>query len=244
MAASARPAASRPFSIRRRIFALAVALLLFASAALILYIRDYAERASDRAFDRLLAASALTIAGAVQVENDDVIVELPFASFGMFSGRDRVFYAVEDAGGRTVTGYGDLAQALPEVAEAGPSFRDANYRGELVRVASVGRLTSSGSDAKWVTIHVAETQSEREGLASEILSNAIVPVIALTVLAIALVWFGVGRVFAPLTELETELRGARPTISPRSTCRCPPRSASWSRRSTASWGGCAAPWTG
>lgn len=210
MAASARPAAPRPFSIRRRIFALAVALLLFAGGALILFISDFAERSADQAFDRLLAASALTIAGAVQVENDDVIVELPFASFAMFSGRDRVFYAVEDAGGRTVTGYGDLAQAMPELAEAGPRFRDVSYRGELVRVASVGRLTSSGSDARWVTIHVAETQSERETLASEILSNAIVPVVALTVLAIALVWFGVGRVFAPLTQLEAELRSRPP----------------------------------
>lgn len=210
MAASSPVARHSPFSIRRRIFVLAVALLLFASAALIVFIRDYAERSSDRAFDRLLAASALTIAGAVQVENDDVIVELPFASFGMFSGRDRVFYAVEDATGRTVTGYEDLAMALPQLADAGPIFRDAEYRGELVRVASVGRLTSSGSDAKWVTIHVAETQSERETLANEILSNAIVPVIALTALAIALVWFGVGRVFAPLTQLETELRGRPP----------------------------------
>jgi len=207
------PAAALPrtsFSIRRRIFALAVVLLLFATAALILFIRDYAERASDQAFDRLLAASALTIAGAVQVENDNVIVELPFASFGMFSGRDRVFYAVEDASGRTVTGYEDLARTLTEVTDAAPSFRDASYRGELVRVASVGRLTSSGSDAKWVTIHVAETQSEREALSGEILSNAIVPVIALAALSIGLVWFGVGRVFAPLTQLEAELRRRPP----------------------------------
>lgn len=210
MAASARAPSQRRFSIRRRIFVLAVTLLLFSATALIVFIRDYAERASDRAFDRLLAASALTIAGAVQVENDDVIVELPFASFGMFSGRDRVFYAVEDATGRTVTGYEDLARALPEAVDAGPGFRDATYRGELVRVASVGRLTSSGSDAKWVTIHVAETQTERETLASEILSNAIVPVVALTLLAIGLIWFGVGRVFAPLTQLETELRSRPP----------------------------------
>jgi len=210
MAASAQALSARRFSIRRRIFVLAVTLLLFAATALIVFIRDYSERASDRAFDRLLAASALTIAGAVQVENDDVIVELPFASFGMFSGRDRVFYAVEDATGRTVTGYEDLARTLPEVADAGPSFQDATYRGELVRVASVGRLTSSGSDAKWVTIHVAETQTERETLASEILSNAIVPVVALTLLAIGLIWFGVGRVFAPLTQLETELRSRPP----------------------------------
>ncbi|WP_137151028.1 extracellular solute-binding protein [Devosia sp. FKR38] len=202
--------AARSFSIRRRILALALALLLAAAVVLIIFIRDYAERAADRAFDRLLAASALTIAGAVQVEDGNVIVELPFASFGMFSGRDRVFYAVETPGGRAVTGYEDLSADLPELTSAGPVFADALYRGELVRVASVGRLTSSGGDATWVTIHVAETQNEREALAGEILSNAIVPVVALTLLAIGLVWFGIGRMFAPLYQLEQELRGRAP----------------------------------
>ena len=79
-------ARAKPFSIRRRIFALAVALLLAAAVILIVFIRDYAERSSDRAFDRLLAASALTIAGAVQVEDEAVVVEIPFAAFAMFSG--------------------------------------------------------------------------------------------------------------------------------------------------------------
>ncbi|KKB82595.1 hypothetical protein VW35_00125 [Devosia soli] len=200
----------RSFSIRRRIVALALALLLAAAVVLIVFIRDYAERSADRAYDRLLAASALTIAGAVQVDGDLVTVELPYASFGMFSGRDRLFYAVESQGGRSVTGYEDLSALLPEMRSAGPSFIDLHYRGDVVRVASVGRLTSSGADASWVTIHVAETQSEREALASEILSNAIVPVIALTLLAIGLVWFGIGRMFVPLYQLERELQMRAP----------------------------------
>jgi two-component system, OmpR family, sensor histidine kinase TctE len=201
---------AKSFSIRRRILALALVLLLAAAVVLIVFIHDYAQRASDRAFDRLLAASALTIAGAVQVEDDAVIVELPFASFAMFSGRDRVFYVVEDPSGRPVTGYEDLAAELPETRSAEPSFIDAPYRGEMVRVASVGRLVSSANATGWVTIRVAETQNEREALAAEILGNAIVPVIALTLLAVALVWFGIGRMFAPLYQLEQELRGRAP----------------------------------
>lgn len=200
----------RSFSIHRRILALAVALLLAAAVILVVFIRDYAERASDRAFDRLLAASALTIAGAVQVENEAVIVELPFASFAMFSGQDRVFYAVEDPDAKTVTGYEDLAALMPETVSGEPHFADVAYRGETVRVASVGRLISTASDTGWVTIHVAETQNQREALANEILSNAIIPVIALTLLAVGLVWFGISRMFAPLTGLEHELRARAP----------------------------------
>ncbi|KFL30917.1 hypothetical protein JP75_11155 [Devosia riboflavina] len=199
----------KSFSIRRRILALATVLLLAAAVALIVFIRDYAERAADRAFDRLLAASALTIAGAVQVEDETVIVELPFAAFAMFSGADRVFYAVEGPDGQTVTGYEDLAAQMDETSSAEPRFADIQYRGELVRVASIGRLISTASDTGWVTIHVAETQNQREALSNEILSNAIVPVIALTLLAVGLVWFGISRMFAPLTELEHEL-AARP----------------------------------
>lgn len=200
----------KPFSIRRRIFALALALLLAASVVLIVFIRDYAERASDRAFDRLLAASALTIAGAVQVENEAVVVEIPFAAFAMFSGQDRVFYAVEDPDARTVTGYEDLAAQMAETVSSEPTFTDILYRGEIARVASVGRLISTPSDTGWVTIHVAETQNQREALSNEILSNAVLPVLALTLLAIGLVWFGISRMFAPLTELEHELRARSP----------------------------------
>jgi two-component system sensor histidine kinase TctE len=200
----------KTFSIRRRILMLAVMLLLAAAVVLIVFIRDYAERAADQAFDRLLAASALTIAGAVQMEGDAIIVELPFASFAMFSGRDRVFYVVEDPTGHPVTGYEGLAAELPEAHSADPSFVDTVFRGESVRVASVGRLVSSASATEWVSIRVAETQTEREALAAEILSNAVIPVIAMTLLAVALVWFGIGRMFAPLRQLEQELRGRAP----------------------------------
>ncbi|KKB10244.1 hypothetical protein VE26_03650 [Devosia chinhatensis] len=200
----------KPFSLRRRIFALAVGLLLLASLVLIVFIRDYAERAADRAFDRLLAASALTIAGAVQVEAEAVIVEIPFAAFAMFSGQDRVFYAVEDPYARTVTGYEDLAAHMPETVSGEPHFSDLVYREDLVRVVSVGRLISTPSDTGWVTIHVAETQNQRNSLANEILSNAVLPVIALTFLAVGLVWFGITRMFAPLTQLEQDLRARAP----------------------------------
>ncbi|SEQ27230.1 two-component system, OmpR family, sensor histidine kinase TctE [Devosia sp. YR412] len=202
--------ALKTFSIRRRILALAIVLLLAASVILIVFIREYAVRASNQAFDRLLAASALTIAGAVQLEDDAVIVELPFASFAMFSGQDRIFYVVEDPAGRPVTGYAGLADELPETTSADPTFVETIYRGEHLRVASVGRLVSSASATGWVTIRVAETKTERGALAAEILSNAVIPVLAMTLLAVALVWFGIGRMFAPLGDLEAELRTRPP----------------------------------
>ncbi|MFD2239146.1 sensor histidine kinase [Aureimonas populi] len=203
------------FSLRRRILIFATALLLLAALVLVAFIRDYADRAADRAFDRLLGASALTIAGAVQAEGSTVTVELPLASFAMFSGQDRIFYSVQGPDGAFVTGYPDLSTELAPAETGDPAFADIAYRGETVRVASAGRLVSTASGTGWVTIRVAETRAEREALAAETLGNAIVPVVALTLLSLGLVWFGVGRVFAPLLVLERHLRSRSPeNLSP------------------------------
>ncbi len=197
-------------SIRRRILVFASLLLLAAALGLVMFIRDYAESSSDRAYDRLLAASALTIAGAVQLEDGRVTVELPLASFAMFADADRIFYAVDAPSGENVTGDRDLSQDLAPAAEADPVYADKTYRGEPVRVASVGRLVSTADGTGWATIRVAETRGERNALAREILNNAILPVLLMTILALVLLWAGIGRVFAPLSDLERHLRARSP----------------------------------
>lgn len=198
------------FSLRRRITALATVLLILAAVVLAVFVRDYAERAADRAFDRLLAASALSIAGAVQIEDGDVTLELPYAAFGMFSGNDRVFYAVRDPSGSLVTGYGDLAPQLPLAQSVDPVFQDIPYHGELLRIVSLGRLVSTSDATGYVTIQVAETQGARDTLSREIVNNAIAPILVLTMLAVLFVWYLIRRTFRPLIALEMDLRARRP----------------------------------
>ncbi len=115
------------------------ALLLAAAFALVVYIEIMPNAPRPR-FDRLLAASALTIGGAVQLEAGRVTVELPLASFAMFSGEDRIFYAVESPQGRNVTGEADLSDGLAPATGGDPVFADKAFRDDRVRVASVGRL--------------------------------------------------------------------------------------------------------
>lgn len=203
---------SRPetFSIRGRLFALGCALLACAAIALGIFLRDYAHRAADQAFDRLLAASALTIAGSVQIDENGVTAEPPFSSLAMLSGEDRVFYTVRNAIGRPVTGYDDLAPALPLAQSAVPAFTDASYHDEPIRVATVGRLVSAGQHAGWVTIRVAETRDSREALAAEILNRSAAPLLVVVLVALALLWFGIQRAFAPLAVVERELRQRAP----------------------------------
>jgi two-component system sensor histidine kinase TctE len=198
-------------SIRRRILGLAFLVLAISAMVFAAFLRDYATRAADRAFDRLLAASALSIAGAVQVEEGRVTVELPLASLAMLgAGGDRVFYLVEAPDGAFVTGYPDLAAGRPRAARSEPNFEDLSYRGERVRVATIGRLSSVGGGAGFVSIRVAETRHGREALANEILARAVLPLVALLLVALAVVWFGVRRAFVPLAGIEQELRERAP----------------------------------
>jgi two-component system sensor histidine kinase TctE len=200
----------RALSLRRRISLLAAAMLLLAATLLIVFIRDYAHRAADRAFDRLLSASALSIAGAVQVEDGVVVVELPVAAFAMVSGQDRVFYAVLAPDGTHVTGYPDLAPGKPLANAVAPRFADDTHNNEDVRIATVGRLISTAEATGWVTVRVAETRGARAALAAEIQKNALVPVAVLTLLALVMVWIVIGRAFVPLAAIDRALRLRRP----------------------------------
>ncbi|EJO28999.1 sensor histidine kinase [Achromobacter marplatensis] len=197
-------------SIRRRVFTLGAALLACALIGLVFFLRDYAHRAAEQAFDRLLAASALTIAGSVQIEDDGVTVEPPVSSLAMLSGSERVFYEARTSNGRLITGYADLAPSLPLAQAATPVFAYVTYHDEPVRVATVGRLVSASQHAGWVTVRVAETLGSREELASEILGRGVLPLLVVSLVALGLLWFGVQRAFAPLAVLERDLRSRAP----------------------------------
>lgn len=203
-------ARSRPLSLRRRFLTLALLMLVGAAVLLVTFIRDYANRASDRAFDRLLSASALSIAGAVQIEDGEVVVELPIAAFAMMSEQERVFYTVLGAQGQHVTGYTDLMREAPLAQSVRPLFADTVHNGHPVRVVTVGRLVSTSEGTGWVTVRVAETRDARTALAAEILWNAVVPVAVLTALALVMVWVVIGRAFAPLDKIDRALRHRRP----------------------------------
>jgi len=198
------------FSIRRRVFVLALVALACASIALFFFLRAYAHRASEQAFDRLLAASALTIAGSVQIDDAGVTVEPPFSSLAMLPGSERVFYQALNSSGRAITGYADLAPGLPLADSAVPQFSYGEYHDEPVRVATVGRLVSASQHAGWVTVRVAETLGSRQALAAEILNRSLWPLLVVVGVALALLWFGIQRAFAPLAAVERELRHREP----------------------------------
>lgn len=205
------------YSLRRRLVVRLFGVLAVLAAGLFLFLDAYARRAADAAFDRLLLASALSIADTVQVQDGRFAVDLPYSALGILAQarRDRVFYRVTAPDGGLITGYADLpVKAAPAGLRPGDGttqrFHDATYRGMPVRVAVLNRFAAQPDTSGWVTIAVAQTREERGALASDILANAFFAIVFAVVAAGALIWFGVQRALAPLAALEQVIRARQP----------------------------------
>ncbi|HCA17203.1 MAG TPA: HAMP domain-containing histidine kinase [Alcaligenes faecalis] len=196
-----------PLSIQHRVLALAVCLLAVALLALGLVSRQYAQRAADSAYDRLLKAAALTIANAIQIDEGELSLELPYSAMAMLPEQEHIFYSVRSSSG-IISGYPDLGASLPPATSSEPRYDTITYQNTPVRVATIGRLlTGEHSLGRgWITIRVAETLGTRQALADELLSRSTLSLTGLILLALMITSLGIRRAFGPLAELETALR--------------------------------------
>lgn len=178
--------------------------LLFAGGMVALYLAatSYARFAADSSFDRLLLGSAASIAETLSVTPGEVRADIPYAALDMLSAApdDRVFYRVSAPDRSTVTGYGDLpaGPVLQARDNPGPIFFDAPYRGEQVRFVVTGREVRTGGRSGWVRVQVGQTRTARTGLARELTIRAVLPILAMTLLAGVVVWLTVRRAVLPL----------------------------------------------
>ena len=197
----------RPLSIQHRVLALAVCLLAVALLALGLASRQYAQRAADSAYDRLLKAAALTIANAIQIDQGQLSLELPYSAMAMLPEQEHIFYSVHSAN-TLISGYPDLGASLPAATSSEPRYDTISYQDTPVRIATIGRLlTGEHSLGRgWITIRVAETLGTRQALADELLSRSTLSLAGLILVALMITSLGIRRAFAPLAELENALR--------------------------------------
>src|SRR5215208_2862077 len=132
------------WSLQRRLLGGLFGLLALIAAGLYFLLAGYATRASDRAFDQLLLASALSITDTVKVDEGAVTVDLPYASLAILATgrRDRIFYRIAAPDGSLITGYPDLAGSFPAASSRSPRFVDTSYLGTPVRAVMLGRLVA------------------------------------------------------------------------------------------------------
>lgn len=201
--------------------------IVFACGMIALYLAatSYARYAADSSYDRLLLGSAGSIAETLSISSaGDVTADIPYAALDMLSAApdDRVFYRVLGTNGATLTGYADLplnrsGRSQPNGSDQA-SFFDADYLGETVRFVVIGRQVRIGSESGWVRVQVGQTRVARGNLAQELTIRALLPILALTLATIAVVWFSVGRAVGPLEGIGRDLVARRSSdLSPINT---------------------------
>jgi two-component system sensor histidine kinase TctE len=172
-----------------------------------------AMSAAHVAFDRTLSSSLKSIREGVRLNDSEIEVDLPYLALEMFESSDggKIYYLIREDNGRAVTGYPDLP--LPKGRDAGDGalfatrYYDAVYRGERLRMAAlrlpVHDVPTAQSRVVWVM--VGETIEARQALAREILMGSLLQEGLLVVIALGIVWLGVGRGLRPLNRLSAKV---------------------------------------
>jgi two-component system sensor histidine kinase TctE len=166
----------RSLQLRLVVWLLLPLLLLLGLGSWLTYRR--ALEASNAAFDRVLFSSAKSMQEGLRIRDGQVDVSIPYAALEMFESNNmgRVFYRVAQEDGGHITGYEELP--LPrqlKVQPYRPRYYDTRYRDEPVRAVAlkVSLHDTSGGNARWVWVVVAETREARQELADDILLGAL-----------------------------------------------------------------------
>ena len=164
---------------------------------------DYldARRTAGIVFDRLLLASARTIAQDIKIDAGQTRVVIPRGTLEAFAWPkpDLVYYRVSAPNGRVLAGTADLPWTSESAIDPeAPEYRTAEFRGEPLRAVA---FLQPGGDGGPVLVEVAATLHGRAALAHELwIRNARQQVVIL-VLAALLAWVGLTRGLTPLLRL-------------------------------------------
>ncbi|WP_214474798.1 sensor histidine kinase [Mesorhizobium sp. dw_380] len=157
---------------------------------------------ADLVTDRMLVGSARAIAEQVAMVDGVLDATVPPAAIEMFDtgDRDSVYYRVETAGGRLLTGYPDLPKA-PQHASV-----EAPYRDHRLRVQTLGHaVIGAGADSP-ITVTVGVTLAGHDAMVKRLWFSAFAQQLALVAIAGVFVLLGLRRGLAPLIRLRDAVR--------------------------------------
>ncbi|MEI9417794.1 sensor histidine kinase [Mesorhizobium sp. Cs1321R2N1] len=157
---------------------------------------------ADLVTDRMLVGSARAIAEQVAMADGVLDATIPPAAIEMFDtgDRDSVYYRVETAGGRLLTGYPDLPQA-PRHASV-----EASYRDHMLRLLTLSHAVIGAGGDSPITVTVGTTLSGHDAMAKRLWFSAFVQQLALVAIAGVFVLLGLRRGLAPLISLRDAVR--------------------------------------
>lgn len=171
--------------------------------------------AANSAYDRSLTGAIKTIDSNLSTASGGLGMELPYTMLELFqlTANGRVFYRVKTEDGLVSLGNADLPEPQGNLKSGVPTFYDAQYFGEPVRIGAYARRLDKplyGFRDQRVVIQVAETIESRTTFARSLLAQA-AKLDALLVLLIALVMAaGVVVALRPLQRLRNEVMARAP----------------------------------
>lgn len=176
-----------------------------------------ASATADLVTDRTLDASVRAIAEDVRIDRGVIDAIIPPVALEMFDTghRDRVFYRVDTAAGRLLTGYPDLPLPEPPPKASAPVHFTGSYRGNELRLAALSYPLVGATDGERVTVVVGVTLAGHAAMVRELWVGNFGQQLILLVAAGVLVVIGLGRGLAPLMRLrEAVMEKGRDDLSP------------------------------
>lgn len=202
-----RPRSVRAYLLAWIIFPIAVFIVL---DTLSLY-RNALESA-NKAYDRMLIASAHSIGDLLKIEDGRMIVTLPHAALEIYQA-DRgshMVFRVSGPGGEFLSGYEDLPNytGAPRPHAVYPDLVDMyedEYKGEPVRIAALYQPVASNTERGIALIQVAESLENRREAARRILRETLLHQAVLVAAVVLVTLLVVSRALRPLEALRAQL---------------------------------------
>ncbi|HEY6237454.1 MAG TPA: sensor histidine kinase N-terminal domain-containing protein [Candidatus Elarobacter sp.] len=171
-----------------------------------------AEATAAAVTDRILLASARSIAEHIGFESSGLDVTVPPAALGMFDlgYGDTVYYRVTGTRGKLLAGYADLPPAPGTVVAAQPAYFDAIYRGERIRLIAVAQPIALARGVQQATVVVAQTLNGQRATSRQLWLGSALEQSLLIAIACGLAWLALRRVLRPLVHLGREVEDRSP----------------------------------
>jgi two-component system sensor histidine kinase TctE len=162
-------------------------------------------------YDRVLTEHLRALAAQVRFPGGKMEVHLPPSARALLAAdeSDTVYFQVRDPAGEVIAGDPGLpaVPADPALASGVIRHRDLVVNHQELRVAYMFLPAGEGT----ALVQVGETTHKRDALAREIVTGVVLPQFILVPLAVVMVWIGLSRGLAPLTELQRAIRNRSPS---------------------------------
>jgi two-component system, OmpR family, sensor histidine kinase TctE len=170
-------------------------------------------------YDRALHDSVRALAAQVRINAGRVEMNLPTAARALLHADDldTIYFQVRGPGGELAAGDAELPGVQKSEEQAGETvyFRNVQVSGRELRVAYMFLPVQSPRGVQYAVVQVGETTVKRDSLAREIITGVVLPQFVIVPLAVFMVWIGLSKGLAPLSELQRSIRVRVPTdLSP------------------------------